>query len=279
EFKAVGNRLSSTQCSEFSLLGAFMLLIGVSEEFRSELQCDYILVIDTEGLKSPEMAKLDNSYEHDNELATVVVGLSDLTIVNIAMENATEMKDTLQIVVHAFLRMKEVGKKPCCHFVHQNTAGVAVHRNILKERKILLQQLDEITQAAARMEKVGNNKKFTDILEYDVDKNNWYIPGLWLGVAPMAPVSTSYSEEASKLKDGILDIFKASKVSAQNFLEFEEWIRSLWKAVQFENFIFSFRNTLVAEAYSKLCVEYNKWEWAFRKYMTGWYTKSETKIT
>lgn len=267
--------VSSGRCTR----GAFMLLIGVSEEFRSELQCDYILVIDTEGLKSPELAKLANSYEHDNELATVVVGLSDVTIVNIAMENATEMKDTLQIVVHAFLHMKEVGKRPCCHFVHQNTADVAVYEKTLRERKILLKQLDEMTEAAARMEKLGNNKKFTDILEYNIDRNNWYIPGLWLGVPPMAPVSTGYSEEVSKLKDGLLNIFKVTKVPAQNLMEFEEWIRSLWKAVQFENFIFSFRNSLVAEAYSKLCVEFNTWEWAFKKHMIGWYTKSETKIT
>ncbi|KAK9957961.1 hypothetical protein ABG768_012156 [Culter alburnus] len=265
--------VSSGRCTR----GAFMLLIGVSEEFRSELQCDYILVIDTEGLKSPELAKLADSYEHDNELATVVVGLSDITIVNIAMENATEMKDTLQIVVHAFLRMKEVGKRPCCHFVHQNTADVAVYEKTLRERKIVLKHLDEMTQAAAKMEKIGN-KKFTDILEYNIDGNNWYIPGLWLGVPPMAPVSTGYSEEVSKLKDGLLNIFKATKVPAQNFMEFEEWIRSLWKAVQFENFIFSFRNSLVAEAYSKLCVEFNTWEWAFKKHMIGWYTKSETKI-
>ncbi|XDV34035.1 hypothetical protein PO909_004253 [Leuciscus waleckii] len=267
--------VSSGRCTR----GAFMLLIGISEELRSELQCDYILVIDTEGLKSPELAKLANSYEHDNELATVVVGLSDVTIVNIAMENATEMKDTLQIVVHAFLRMKEVGKRPCCHFVHQNTADVAVYEKTLRERKILLKQLDEMTEAAARMEKLGNNKKFTDILEYNIDRNNWYIPGLWLGVPPMAPVSTGYSEEVSKLKDGILNICKVTKVPAQNLMEFEEWIRSLWKAVQFENFIFSFRNSLVAEAYSKLCVEFNTWEWAFKKHMIGWYTKSETKIT
>ncbi|XP_067281131.1 interferon-induced very large GTPase 1-like [Pseudorasbora parva] len=267
--------VSSGRCTR----GAFMLLIGVSEEFRSELQCDYILVIDTEGLKSPELAKLANTYEHDNELATVVVGLSDITIVNIAMENATEMKDTLQIVVHAFLRMKEVGKRPCCHFVHQNTADVAVYEKTLRERKILLKQLDEMTQAAAKMEKLGNNKKFTDILEYNIDGNNWYIPGLWLGVPPMAPVSTGYSEEVRKLKDGILNILTATRVPAQDFMAFEEWIRSLWKAVQFENFIFSFRNSLVAEAYSKLCVEFNTWEWAFKKHMIDWYTKSETKIT
>uniref|UniRef100_A0A8C2KSL5 VLIG-type G domain-containing protein n=1 Tax=Cyprinus carpio TaxID=7962 RepID=A0A8C2KSL5_CYPCA len=186
--------VSSGRCTR----GAFMLLIDVSEEFRSELLCDYILIIDTEGLKSLELAKLADSYEHDNELATLVVGLSDITIVNIAMENATEMKDTLQIVVHAFLRMKEVGKKPCCHFAHQNTADVAVQDKILRERMSFFQQLDYMTQAAAKMEKKSNNYKFTDILEYKIDGNNWYIPGLWLGTPPMAPVNTGYSEEVNK---------------------------------------------------------------------------------
>uniref|UniRef100_A0A673IPN8 Upregulator of cell proliferation n=1 Tax=Sinocyclocheilus rhinocerous TaxID=307959 RepID=A0A673IPN8_9TELE len=206
--------VSSGRCTK----GAFMLLIGVSEEFRSELRCDYILIIDTEGLKSLELAKLADSYEHDNELATLVVGLSDITIVNISMENATEMKDTLQIVVHAFLRMKEVGKKPCCHFVHQNTAEVAVHEKKARERKMFLQQLDEMTQAAAKMEKRGNKKKFTDILEYNIDGSNWYIPGLWLGTPPMAPVNTGYSEEVNNFKDGILDILKKTKVPALDFM-------------------------------------------------------------
>ncbi|XP_043073629.1 LOW QUALITY PROTEIN: interferon-induced very large GTPase 1-like [Puntigrus tetrazona] len=267
--------VSSGRCTR----GAFMLLIGVSEEFRSELKCDYILVIDTEGLKSLELAKLDDSYEHDNELATLVVGLSDITIINIAMENATEMKDTLQIVVHAFLRMKEVGKKPCCHFAHQNTADVAVQDKILRERISFFQQLDDMTNAAAKMEKKSNNYKFTDILEYDINKNNWYIPGLWLGTPPMAPVNTGYSEEVSNFKDGMLNVLRKTKFPAQDFMEFAEWIRSLWKAVQFENFIFSFRNSLVAEAYSKLCAEFNTWEWAFKKHMIDWYTKSETKIS
>ncbi|XP_051991089.1 interferon-induced very large GTPase 1 isoform X2 [Xyrauchen texanus] len=267
--------VSSGRCTR----GAFMLLINVSEEYKTELCCDYLIVIDTEGLKSPELAKLADSYEHDNELATLVVGLSDITIVNISMENVTEMKDTLQIVVHAFLRMKEVGKRPCCHFVHQNTADVAVREKTLRERKIFLDQMDIMTQAAAKMEKRGNNKKFTDILEYDIEKNNWYIPGLWLGTPPMAPVNTGYSDEVNNFKDGILTVFKATKVPAQEFMKFEEWIHSLWKAVKFENFIFSFRNSLVAEAYSRLCAEFNTWEWTFKKHMIAWSTRSETTIT
>ncbi|KAJ8371702.1 hypothetical protein AAFF_G00303110 [Aldrovandia affinis] len=270
--------VSSGRCTR----GAFMLLIRVKEDFKRQLGCDCIMVIDTEGLKSPELAQLDDSYEHDNELATLVVGLSDITVINIAMENSTEMKDILQIVVHAFLRMKEVGRKPCCQFVHQNVPDISAHDTNLRDRKLLLEQLNEMTQAAAKMENRGNNRKFTDVMVYDPDKNNWYVPGLWHGTPPMAPVNAGYSEAVNLFKRSVIEMFKEHK-SGKNpphtFSEFIEWTRSLWVAVKYENFIFSFRNSLVADAYTKLCTEFNKWEWAFRKSMYSWLTQAETKVS
>ncbi|KAE8278945.1 Interferon-induced very large GTPase 1 Very large-inducible GTPase-1 [Larimichthys crocea] len=194
--------VSSGRCTR----GAFMLLIRINEDVKKVLNCDFIMIIDTEGLKSPELAQLDNSHEHDNELATLVVGLSDITIINIAMENSTEMKDILQIVVHAFLRMKEVGKKPKCQFVHQNVSDVSAHEKNLRDRKLLLQQLNEMTQAAAKMEKKEENKSFTDVMDYSPDTGNWYIPGLWNGNPPMAPVNAGYSEAVYELKKNIIHI-------------------------------------------------------------------------
>ncbi|KAM4564532.1 interferon-induced very large GTPase 1-like [Fundulus diaphanus] len=267
--------VSSGRCTR----GAFMLLIKVSEDFKKDLNCDFVLIIDTEGLKSPELAQLDNSHEHDNELATLVVGLSDVTIINIAMENSTEMKDILQIVVHAFLRMKEVGKKPKCQFVHQNVSDVSAHEKNLRDRKLLLEQLNEMTQAAAKMEKKEENKNFTDVMEYNPDTGNCYIPGLWNGNPPMAPVNVGYSETVYELKKNIIQLLGKCESTSNNILEFREWINSLWTAVKHENFIFSFRNSLVADAYMMLCTEYNKWEWEFKKVMYTWVTNAETRIS
>ncbi|XP_063325103.1 up-regulator of cell proliferation, partial [Pelmatolapia mariae] len=265
--------VSSGRCTR----GAFMLLIKINEDMKKVLNCDFMLIIDTEGLKSPELAQLDNSYEHDNELATLVVGLSDVTIVNIAMENSTEMKDILQIVVHAFLRMKEVGKKPKCQFVHQNVSDVSAHEKNSRDRKLLLEQLNEMTQAAAKMEKKEENKSFTDVMEYSPDTGNWYIPGLWNGNPPMAPVNAGYSEAVYKLKKNIIQLLGNCESSANDVMEFKEWVRSLWTAVKHENFIFSFRNSLVADAYMRLCTEFNKWEWEFKKEMYTWVTNAETR--
>ncbi|XP_029462742.1 up-regulator of cell proliferation [Rhinatrema bivittatum] len=253
--------VSSGRCTR----GAFMLLIKVKENLRVEFGCDFIMVIDTEGLKAPELAKLENSYEHDNELATLVIGLSDITIVNMAMENATEMKDILQIVVHAFLRMEETGKKPNCQFVHQNVSDVSAYEQNMRDRKHLLEQLNEMTTVVAKMEK-QREMSFSDIMDYDLDKHNWYIPGLWHGVPPMAPVNAGYSENVQDLKKYLIEfINKHSVKKAQDIPAFTEWIKSLWNAVKHENFIFSFRNSLVAEAYNQISMKYSEWEWNFSK--------------
>ncbi|XP_057708400.1 interferon-induced very large GTPase 1-like isoform X2 [Corythoichthys intestinalis] len=267
--------VSSGRCTR----GAYMLFLKVGDDTKEKLGCDFILLIDTEGLKSPKLAQLEDSYEHDNQLATFVIGLSDVTIVNIAMENATEMKDVLQIAVHAFLRMKQIGKKTVCHFVHQNVAGVSAHDKTLTERRHLLDQLNEMTKIAAEMEKQSTIQAFTDVLDYDLENNNWNIPGLWHGTPPMAPVNTGYSEAVADFKKNLLETLgKEKRNGVGNIPDFLEWMRSVWKSVKYENFIFSFRNTLVAHAYDNLCKEFSQWRWEMRKEILNYQRGAESEI-
>ncbi|XP_018431092.1 PREDICTED: interferon-induced very large GTPase 1-like, partial [Nanorana parkeri] len=265
---------SSGRCTR----GAFMTLLDAKKSFEEDLGCDYVMIIDTEGLKSMELASLEGSYEHDNELATVVVGLSDITIINMAMENTEEMKDILQIVIHAFLRMKEVGKKSSCQFVHQNVSDVSAHVKNRKAREKFLEQLDEMTKVSARMEKKGGITAFSDIIHCDIESNSWYIPGLWHGIPPMASINYGYSENVQELKKSIAGYLKTMPGKPQNIIEFTEWMRSLWNAVKHEKFVFSFRNRLVTEAYNQLCIEYSDWEWRFQKKSHNWMINTETQI-
>uniref|UniRef100_H3AFV1 VLIG-type G domain-containing protein n=1 Tax=Latimeria chalumnae TaxID=7897 RepID=H3AFV1_LATCH len=266
--------VSSGRCTR----GAFMLLIKVKEDLRETLGCDFLMVIDTEGLKSPQLAKLEDSYEHDNELATLVVGLSDITLVNLAMENSTEMKDILQIVVHAFLRMHKFGKKPNCLFVHQNVGDVSAHDQKIRDRKLRLEELDEMTKVAAKMEKQSTRSKFSDQMEYDAEKDNSYISGLWYDVPPMAPVNTGYSEKVYEAKKYLIDILKQKKHKSMDILDFVQLMQSLWNAVKHETFIFNFRNSLVADAYDHLCSNYSSWESSFHRNIHFWLLEAETKI-
>ncbi|XP_077350324.1 interferon-induced very large GTPase 1-like [Lithobates pipiens] len=258
--------------------GAFMTLLKVKENFQSYFMCQFILVIDTEGLKAPELDSLEGSYEHDNELATLVIGLSDITLINMAMENTTEMKDILQIVIHAFLRMKEIGKKPNCQFIHQNVSDVSAHSMNMRGRKKLMDQLDEMTRTVAAMEKKTQFKSFSDIMEYDLEHDNCYIAGLWHGVPPMASVNSAYSDNVNELKQKLLKLMRDGHNKTQNINEFMSWVSDLWSAVKHENFIFSFRNSLIAKAYNELSIKYSEHEWKFNKLMCEWLTKSETTI-
>jgi hypothetical protein len=64
---------------------------------------EYILVIDTEGLRAPELG--EHNYIHDTEFASFIIGLADINIVNIMGEHSLEMNDVLQMVVHTLLRL------------------------------------------------------------------------------------------------------------------------------------------------------------------------------
>ncbi|KAF4115325.1 hypothetical protein G5714_002814 [Onychostoma macrolepis] len=112
--------------------GAFMQLVRVSDEMKTQLNFDYILVVDTEGLRALELAGR-STRDHDNELATFVVGLGNITLINIFGENPSEMQDILQIVVQAFLRMKKVRLNPSCVFVHQNVSDITAGEKTWRE--------------------------------------------------------------------------------------------------------------------------------------------------
>jgi hypothetical protein len=62
---------------------------------------DYILLLDTEGTRSPEYHGLAGSEKRDNQMATLSILLSDATIIVIPGENDEAVKEFLLIVLMA----------------------------------------------------------------------------------------------------------------------------------------------------------------------------------
>ncbi|KAI4873924.1 hypothetical protein NFI96_008574 [Prochilodus magdalenae] len=199
--------------------GAFMQLVKVSEEMKEEVKFDYILVVDTEGLRALELAG-KGTVHHDNELATFVVGLGNMTLINIFGENPTEMQDILQIAVQAFMRMKKVRLSPSCIFVHQNVTDIAATEKIMEGRRRLQDKLDEMTKLAAKDE-VCDAECFSDVIAFDVQSDVRYFAQLWEGSPPMAPPNPCYSEN------------NAHEISVYRKLEeeYEIWTWSLRSAM------------------------------------------------
>ncbi|XP_030649191.1 interferon-induced very large GTPase 1-like [Chanos chanos] len=254
--------------------GAFMQLVRVTEEMKEELKFDYILVVDTEGLRALELAGRSTQH-HDNELATFVVGLGNMTLINIFGENPADMQDILQIVVQAFLRMKKVRLSPSCVFVHQNVGDIRAGEKNMEGKRRLQEKLDEMTKLAAK-EEDSNAECFSDVIAFDVKRDVKYFAQLWEGSPPMAPPNPSYSENIQELKRHILS--QSSKSSGMTLSQFKTTICNLWNALLNENFVFSFKNTQEIAVYRKLETQYGKWAWSLRSAMLTIENKLQNRI-
>ncbi|ROL49831.1 Interferon-induced very large GTPase 1 [Anabarilius grahami] len=254
--------------------GAFMQLVRVSNKMKSQINFDYILVVDTEGLRALELAGRSTRH-HDNELATFVEGLGNLTLINIFGENLSEMQDILQIVVQAFLRMKKVRLNPSCVFVHQNVSDVTAGEKNMEGRRRLQEKLDEMVKLAAK-EEVYDAECFSDVIRFDVQNDVKYFTQLWEGSPPMAPPNPNYCDNIQELKESIVS--HASKSNGMTLTHLKARVKDLWEALLNERFVFSFRNSQEISAYRKLETKYSKWSWSLRSAMMETEKKLHNKI-
>ncbi|XP_038596793.1 interferon-induced very large GTPase 1-like [Tachyglossus aculeatus] len=256
--------VSAGRCSR----GAYMYLLKVEEKVREDLGFDFVLVVDNQGLQAPELA--NTSLNRDNELATFVIGLANLTVINIFGESPSEMQDILQIAVQAFLRMKKVRLSPSCLFVHQNMGEITAKEQNKEGRRRLQRRLDEMVAAAAEQEQISDITRFSDVIRFDVNTHVHYFAHQWEGNPPMAPPNPSYSHNVQDLKSRILTVAKEeSQGSILRVSELKVRIQDLWRAVINETFGFSFRNTREIVAMNKLETVYSGWTWQLRSHALG----------
>ena len=250
--------VSSGRCTR----GAYMQLVKIDEQIGKRFKCDYLLVIDSKGL----MSRVSKNEDFDNELATFVIGLSDLTLVVIKGEG-NEMQDVLPIAIHVFLRMNVLGELQACYFVHQNIGAVDVKKTIPVEIDTFVQLLDEKTRAAAQEALKKKYTRFTDVLHYDKNKDNTYVCGLWDGTPPMGKTEIEYSETMQRLKRNVLERLESvvQRKQCSTLEDFSKWLVVIWEAIKYENFVFSFRNVLAVEAYKRLSRILNDKEWNIKK--------------
>ena len=248
--------VSSGRCTR----GMFMQLIPIEEKIRSKLRYDYLVILDTEGLRTPELS-VNSSFRGDNELATLSIGLGDVTILNMYGEGHTDVQDILQISIFAFIRMKLTYSKPRCIFVHQNVPDTHAQTNLLTARSNLIRTLDKITECAAQQENVQVlYNKFSDVINFHPDDEVFYFTGLFEGEPPKCRISAGYSRKASKLRQYVLECF--SKHPDKKFTTICDWSRklqTLWNSILKENFVFSYRNALEVTSRFQLDHKLSSW--------------------
>ena len=260
--------------------GAFMQLLPIHSSVTKVNNCSYLLLVDTEGLRAPEL-DATQTHDHDNQLATFVIGLANFTVINIYGEVSADMNDILQTVVHAFLRMKHVNDlHPGCHFVYQNVTGVMTVEKGRMGRGKIKDHLDKITNVAAKEEGLERIYTcFSDVIKFDDEKDVSYFPSLWFGNPPMAPVNPSYSRHARILRNELVGCgIPKKRRPIIKFSDFVNYLKHFWNAILSEDFVFSFKNSLEISAFSALDNQRSKWYWSFQKDMMNWEYDFETEI-
>ena len=259
--------------------GAFMQLIPVHSSLQEKVRVQYFVVVDTEGVRATELDRLA-AVERDNELATFVIGMANLTLINIKGEITGEMDDILNAAVHAFLRMSQVELKPCCHIVYQNVAAVGAKEMLMDARSMTIEKLDKMTRAAAK--ETGLETKyncFSDVIQFDHKENVSEFDGLWDGGLPMAGINNKYSKKAQQLKIDIITLqtqtekYKNSSVSVLAY-----HLKNLWNAILQEDFVFTFQNTFELVAYKALEVKYNEWASSLTKEISRLQFSAENEL-
>ncbi|KAM3916884.1 up-regulator of cell proliferation-like [Leptodactylus fuscus] len=243
--------------------GALMSLIKVEEKI---LGCHFLLIIDCEGLQALDNASVEENYDHDNELATLVVGFSDISIINMALGSISEMQNILEIVVHALLRMRETGKRPNCLLVYQMMEGESFEEETMRETK------DKLCLGA----QIAKNSKIlqcNDTIECNILEDYWVIPPFHL--------KTSYSEKVIELKRYLLQLIKYQyqPESFRNVQNFTEDIKSLLNSVKNDNFIFRFKNILEGKIYTEIYERFLELEWNLCRKMHRWWVYREDQLS
>ena len=187
--------VSSGRCTK----GVYMQLLPVKK--IRQLELDYLLVMDTEGLRSPE---LGDKVDRDNEIATFASCLANTTIINFWGQTFTkDMKEIMEIVAHAYLRMKKVELKSATHLIFAGVSDVtAEEKNELGVSKVLEEMNKIIKNAAENVDRVitGREQIFPLCREIFSDLEfPQFLPSLWQG--PMSSPVSRYGEKLALLRE------------------------------------------------------------------------------
>ena len=124
---------------------------------HSNDKSEAFLLLDTEGLRALEQKHIDirKQRQNDNRLATFVLGIADICLINIEKFDHSHLSGILQMVCKSFIKFgsqdkENIFKSARCLFVHQKMENMT-HADIGPQREKLLLDLDKCAAIAGNM--------------------------------------------------------------------------------------------------------------------------------
>nr|XP_049582947.1 interferon-induced very large GTPase 1 isoform X2 [Syngnathus scovelli]XP_049582948.1 interferon-induced very large GTPase 1 isoform X3 [Syngnathus scovelli] len=249
-----------------SAKGLYMVTLQVPPKFKKKLNCDFLLLMDVEGLCSSTDRQL-STWVRDNEMATVAAGMSDVLIQNIYSRSASELETNLTVAVNALLRIRECGSVPICKALVQDD-GI----NTLLEAT-QLQRVSNILKTGERTLGDADNM---------IDRSKKTIPCVrrWYNEPIAKSVDSEHSEVMLKLKRTMFEALKEA-VPPSKICAWQDLLARLcfvWEAVKSESFSVRLQNKDIGMALSMFCAEIFQWEESLWEHMEGWLRQATRAI-
>ncbi|XP_047450842.1 interferon-induced very large GTPase 1 [Mugil cephalus] len=253
-----------------STRGLYMIVLCLPDNLRKDMECDFLLLIDVEGLCSFPQDSESNTLLHDNEMATVAAGVSDILLQNISSHGGYEFETNFTVMVNALLRTKECGNVPVCQLLSQDEGLNSILQ--VSQLKRVSNMLQTETKDGETTSDENHYPKTTSC----VTCVNWP----WSITSLSEPVDTQYSKAILKLKENLFGALKvcADNPKASGLPEFMKHLSDVWDSVKADSFSISLQNTDIALAFSLLCTEFSQWEDSFLENTENWLMGATQKI-
>uniref|UniRef100_UPI0037E8AEFC interferon-induced very large GTPase 1 n=1 Tax=Semicossyphus pulcher TaxID=241346 RepID=UPI0037E8AEFC len=250
--------------------GLYMAALCLPDNLREDMGCDFLLLIDVEGLCSKSLGNERNTLIHDNEMATLATGLSDVLMQNISPDESSEFETNFNVIVNALLRIKERGSFPICQLVAQ---GEGINSALQASQ---LRRVSEMLQTETGEQGTNN----TDHHNAKTPCTITCVKGPWYNLSLSQPIDTQYSAAVLTLKQNLFGALKkcAAKSEPIGLPEFMSRLCAVWDTVREESFSIGLQNTDIALDLSLLCTELSQWEDRVQDHVESWLMDATKKI-
>ena len=253
--------------------GAFLQLLKVDNE---DSKFKYILLIDTEGLRSAELGTAtQETTNRDNKLATMIIALSDLILINTFGESATQITEIIPIVgkciqeISANIVEKSQQLLPKVFFVHQGTNisnGLTEEFNhkVQSQNEKMINSTKDIVRKILKYQSHGSDSNPDNYIDLD-EKNIFYFRIYRTNNF----VSAEYLNDCENLKAKILSA-ECKNITTLETLK--KRLQVVWEGVNSGVYYFDYRtsivmyqNIMMRSLIGKLSKEFNEEIWEIYK--------------
>ncbi|XP_061636889.1 interferon-induced very large GTPase 1 [Phyllopteryx taeniolatus] len=254
-----------------STRGLYIDALQLPSKLKTKLNCDFLLLIDVDGLCSTPSDSQISTQISDNEMATVATGMSDVLLQNLYSRAASEFEASLTVGVNALLRIREYGSIPICKVLVQDEGiNTILEATQLKRVSNMLQTKTGERTLRDADTMTPNSKKKSSIMYV----RPWYREPL------SKSVDTQHSEAMLKLKRTLFEALKeaAAQSETSGLPDFMGRLCSVWEAVKAESFSISLQNKDIALALSIFCTELSQQEDSLLEHMECWLMQATKTI-